>query len=770
MLTAVLGGGLLVACAYAFWLAWKTTLLENDSWWMLPALQASTEGKSFREVLVYLLGPWPISFGQPVLKVYLYAVTGFFGMLAKPLIAVILLLHGVNVVLLYRVCRLLHLSRPMAWMAAAIHAVAFAHFHAFFFSSHFRHVFAMFSMLLLFQSYLQTERQMPAENPLKLGNYWTTLALAALASVQRSTLITAGVILAHLLLVPATSQERLSRYRRWISLFAVWMLYPTFMVAFVGDVIVNEAVARMAYPPAMKWAALLALGAAMMAGIDFLIRWVGTHPWRGKRLALGGGLFGLALWIFLALQDRRQLLLPYHALVPFGTALTILLSPLTALFRIDSTQALHYFPAWIPVWSLLLSGLLLWVFWNAYLKRQPQLWVWAVWYAAALVHLLRHYSNTPPTVPSRYFYYVTPVLAVVLSCAVGRLLDWMASPLRAKRSTLEILRAVFLLAVALPNLMAVPVAQWRGKMANTYLTYDDLRAARLIRDDLEGSGTLSQLDSEGVGVRGVVPMPVQELMPGHSLVEPGQYENFRIAVTQVFEGTLVPRVRVNEEFVQAAARRPVYAIQGQRVLDEQGRSVNPFDRWMESGFERLEIGDREGALESFRRALEMRPVLLRYLLGDLKLSDLRWLTGGASLRDWTRRFSDRYLWTEERTPKLERTRTIVEEEIWDQIVGLFFVSYLLEEQGRTGEARRWMAQIRFLESDAVVLTEQLARRPEIQGRPKLLQHLDLFRETAYFQEPIPWHKDDFGFERFLLRFLTGWNVLSGWERSPAMAL
>lgn len=770
LLTAVLRGLLAVSCVYAFWLPWKTTFLENDSWWMLPVLKASTQGKSFAELLAYLLGPWPMSFGQPVLKVYLYLVTGIFTATAKPLIAVILLLHGVNAVLLYGVYRFLDLSRRIAFIAAALHAVAFAHFHALFFLSHFRHVFAMFSMLLLLLGYLGTERRMPAEKPLKLGTYWATLGLALLVSIQREAMIVVPVILAHLLLVPATRPERVARYRRWIPLFAVWMLYPAFMVAFVGDIILNESVARIACPPALKWAALLALGAAALAGIDFLIRRIGTGSGSRKRWALIGGICGLALWVLLVSHDKRQLLLPYNALIPFGTAVTILLDPLTALFRMDSTHTLHYFPAWLPVWSFLFSGLLLRVFWIAYLRRQPQLWIWAVWYGAALTHLLRHYSNTPPSVPSRYFYYVTPVLAVVLSCAVCRLFAWMATHLHIKEGSLELLGAALLLAVALPNLMAIPLAQWRGRMANTYFTYDDLRSARLIRDDLEASGTLSRLGTEGVAVHGVVPMPTQELVPGHSPVDPGRYENFRLAAGQIFEGVSVPRIRVNEESPEAAAGRPLYRIDGQRVLGGQGRSVNPFDQRMAEGFERLDAGDREEALSSFRRALEKRPVLFRYLLGDLKLSDLRWLTGGETLRDWTRRFPDRYFWTQDRTPKLERTRRVVEEEIWEQITGLFLVSYLLEEQGRSGEARRWMAQIRFLESDAAVLTAQLAQRPEIRGRRQILEHLDRFREPSYFQEPIPWYKDDFGFERFLLRFMTGWNVLSGWERGSAMAL
>lgn len=759
------------AFAYCFWLPWKTALLEDDMWWMLPTLAASVEGKSFTEVLVYLLGPWPISFGQPMLKSYLFTVTKVFGASAQPLIAAILLFHGVSVILLYGVCRLLGLSRRVAFMAAAIHAVAFAHFHVFFFPSHFRHAFAMFTILGLLQCYLRAQRRMPAASPARPAAYWATLGMGVLASFQRSTMIAPVIVLAHLLAAPAGAQERLFRYRRWIPLFAVWMLYPALMIAFVGDVIVNDAVVGLAYPPVLKWMALLALGAAALAGIDFLIRWVGVGSWRAKRLTLVGGFGGLALWVLLAWQDKRQLLLPYHALVPFVTSLVSLLDPLSAALRIDSTQAYQYFPAQLPVWSLLFSGVGFLVFWTAYLKRKPQLWIWVVWYGVCLIHLLRHYSNTPPTVPSRYFVYVTPVLAVVLSCAVCRGFAWMNSSLRVGRVSLEGFQAVFLVAVALPNLMAVPVAQWRGKMANTYLTYDDFRTARLIRDDLEVSDAFSRLAPKEIEVRGVVPMPHRELAPDHSTADPGRYDNFRLAVGQAFQGTRVPAVRVNES-AAAAAGRPLYTIEGPRVLDGRGRSINPFDQRMNAGFKRLGTGDREGALQAFRQALQTRPVLLRYLLGNLKLSDLRWLTRGEGLRDWAHQVSDHYPYPRMGgpVPKLERTRMIMEEEIWDQITGLFFVSYLLEKEGRTEEARRWMAQIYFLEPDAVVLTSQLARHPEIQGRPELLSHLDRFREGGYFQEPIPWRKDDYGFERFLVELLLGWRVPSGWERGPALAL
>jgi hypothetical protein len=109
---------------------------------------------------------------------------------------------------------------------------------------------------------------------------------------------------------------------------------------------------------------------------------------------------------------------------------------------------------------------------------------------------------------------------------------------------------LLLAALCLTNLLAIRLELFRGRLANTYLAYEDLRAKESVRED---SGD--------------------------------------------------------------------YAARGLKSLDE---------------------GDLEKASALFKQGVERRPFLLRYLLGECRLSDTRWMTGGQSLREWVNEVALKY--------------------------------------------------------------------------------------------------------------------------------
>ena len=55
----------------------------------------------------------------------------------------------------------------------------------------------------------------------------------------------------------------------------------------------------------------------------------------------------------------------------------------------------------------------------------------------------------------------------------------------------------------------------------------------------------------------------------------------------------------------------------------------------------------------------------------------------------------------------------------------------------------------------------------MRDRPQWQRHLERVRDHRWFQDPLPWTKDDYGFGRFLLRLLLNIDVQSRWERGQS---
>ncbi len=760
-------GGCFVALAAAFLAIirqpWVMALPENDLWWMLPTLAQQTEGKSFLELARFLLGPWPIEFGQPVLKSYLFLVTVFANNPIQSLMGVSVVVYAATAALLYRVCRLMELTREVAFGAAVVFLTAFSHFYAVLWPAAFQHLFACFTILVVLSGYLQIEARPTSSLSGARWLYGWTLAWVVVASLQRSAVIAPLLIAAHLLVVSRDPKERLNRFNRWLPLFVAALVYPTFALAFAGDVIINDAIVQWAIPAGVKWGVLLALGGVALGAFRLLLKG-GAGFLRHSRLGWIVLAISLGLvWGWLALRDTRQLLLPYNALSPLVTSLATFLNPLQTARLMDSSQAQHYIPAQMSLWAGGLTVLLIWNFFRETIKKRGALVVWGVWYGVVLVHLLNHYVSFPPAVPSRYMIYVTPILAVLLSLGLAALLGGISRRLGWAETTRHAFVVALFVLLAVPNLLAVRAELFRGRLVNTYLLYDDLRTADLIRRDVSASDRLDALEPREIAIQGVVAMPHQQLAPGHSHADSRKRQNFRNLLAAALRETSLEGVQVNLAAFQSA--EVGYRIQGHLVFDERGRWVDPFGTRLMLGLKRLEQNKGEEAQRLLLQALQTRPFLLRHLLPSLPLSDLRWVTGGQPLRPWVRQMGDRYVrWGGRATHKQKRIQQVMEQEIWETIACLFALSYLEHRRGNAQMGRIWLSQIRFLESDPEMIIRQLDRIPQLASLDGIGKHLSRLRNPAYFEDPIPWRKDDYGFGRFLVRLVSGRNVQCAWER------
>jgi len=309
------------------------------------------------------------------------------------------------------------------------------------------------------------------------------------------------------------------------------------------------------------------------------------------------------------------------------------------------------------------------------------------------------------------------------------------------------------------NLVAVRLVSWRGKLVNTYYVYEDLRIARLVGEDLRGvKRGLSPLT---VVVDQVQPMPFQGIgETDYPYADPGRYDNLRIAMSETVGSRLVGWIHVNEAGGDSSTSRR-YVVRQSHLFDREGQRADAFGRLMEEGVSQMVTGQGNRAIGFFERAVQARPFLLNYCLSPgLRLEDIRWLTGGQEFREWLRKVHARW---RTKTEKFESTRSVMEQELSEYALCLFYLSYLEAQEGREERSRYWLSQIYYLEQDPERLISWISQVPVVKANEEMGRFVGCFRDGAIFDTPLPWRKDDYGFERFLARLLLQWDVLSKWD-------
>ncbi len=729
----------------------RAALPEDDLSWMLPTMSYYVDGKSLGEVLGFLFSPAPLDLGQPVLKMYLALVLIGSGVYTSQLILVSVGVHFLNALLLYWLCRQLDVSRRVSVVAATIYLTLFAHFHAYMWPPAAQHIIAVFTILLILDLYLLTERRVQSRAPYR----WPFIAawgVTLFASLQRSTLIVPVSILTHILACSRDAEERLSRYERWLPMFMCYLIYPSFALTFVGDPKLTTGLVKLPLPPLGNALVVLAVGSGCLLALWMLLRLIPRYRSAATIGRVAPGVAVVGLIVVSMIRDHRQILLPYNAFLPFTATLASFLEPLEAVFLIDSTEPYHHVSAEIGGFRVIASLIVVAAFLVTCVRKKKQLLMLVAWYVVCLMYLLGPNLSFAGRIPSRYFVYVSPVFAVVIASMLVGLHAVLLEGTRLRPFTREVILAGVLVGLCVPNMVAIKLEMYRGRLANTYLIYEDVRLAETIRQDLQRPEVARRREAPDIHVANVTPMPVKEFWE-FSPLDPARYETFRDVMSEVFREKKKRGIHVNET---PTSGRPgaMYMVSGHRIKNADGGEVDPFGRLLDDAVARMRGNRYQEARELLRRALEERPFLLRYVLASNRLDDLRWITNGLDMHAWVNKIAAVYGgWSDVRIAKNERVAATMNGELSDYVQCLFYLAYLENRAGRTEESRQWLSRIQFLERDPEVVSSWIGKVPLVRDDQAIAEFLERLKDPAYFRDPLPWRAGDYAFPRFLLRFL-----------------
>jgi tetratricopeptide (TPR) repeat protein len=312
--------------------------------------------------------------------------------------------------------------------------------------------------------------------------------------------------------------------------------------------------------------------------------------------------------------------------------------------------------------------------------------------------------------------------------------------------TKEIILCLIFVILCIPNLLAIKLSLFRGKIINSFQTYDYARAANIIKTDLIKSG------EKTIYVNNIIPItfPGLEDFTSTTILDPYN-DNARFVFMQVFSD---PRIEVKLNQKPSKEKGMTYFLDGYSIKNAREINIYLFSWLFEKGRELLIINHYAEAEDLFMAAIKNRPFLFNYILTDLRLEDLRWVTDGMDVRSWLNKMENFYSLGYDKV-SLSRNRyilSIMNKEVDEYIQCLFCISFLKYISGDAEGSKDWFSKIRFLDNDYQRLYSWLAEVPLVKSDKRILSFLDSFDNASLYVAPDN-YTDRYKFEKFLLRLI-----------------
>jgi len=735
------------------------SFFEKDLLWLIPSVFRTTKGLSLGQLIIYFLDPLPVWHAMPPVKIYAFFILSFLGPLAKHFIFTSILVHFFNSILLFLVSKKLGLNTRIGFLSALTYLTLFAHFHAYIWPMAFQHIIVVFFILLGLNYYLKTDKLINNGEKFHLL-YILTLLINLVASFCRpSVLILPGMIITHILFCSKNNKDRLRKYDIWMPSFILYLFYPLMLIVvtdlrvkrllFMLSSLVSDNVSfdmfinRSNIPIKLSIAFLLGLSCLFI----FRAILVMYQKYNLKKVLKWTSIITamVTFLLLIILGGPKKLLIPYNVMVPFVGILSSFLHPLKNALLIDSARPYHFIPLQLGVFNFLLSLFILTLFIKKFVFKYKQLSVLAIFYMFNIIYL---YLWNPVT--SRYFIYLSPLFCIIFCAVCDYLYTSLTKQFKIKIITKDIVLVLIFVSICIPNLLAIKQALFRGRMANTYLTYDYARAADAVKYDLIKRNRFEEIKKKRIYINNIVPISFTSSkdFPASDL----HNDNVRFVFFQIFNDVSINIIP--NQIPKKDENHIAYSLDGYWLYNSEGVNTSLFSQFFEEALELLRQSRYMEATDLFRKAIEERPYLLNYVLSNLKLEDLEWVTNGRDMRTWINNI--RSFFSEYRDSyALEKAKyilTIMNREIDEYIQCHFYISFLKYASGYTEESKYWFSRIRFLENNYQRLFSWLAQVQYIRSEKRILSYLDSFDNASLYVEPDN-YRDRHKYEKFLFRLI-----------------
>lgn len=738
----------------------EKSFFEQDLFWFIPSVIGSVKGLSFGRLLAYFLNPFPLRDSMPVLKVYIYSVLSLFGPFARYFMNVSLIFHFACSILLFFLGKNLGLNSRISFLSGLIFLTLFAHFHAYMWPMAFMHVATIFFIFLVLIFYLKTDKLIVHNQ--RFGRFYIpTLVINFFAPLCRLSILSLPVmVLAHILFCSKDNAERIKKYKIWMPLFATYLIYPLFLISsgeFRFQALIEPFLAKcgphfrdllshsffVKVNSGMGFFVLFLAGLFLLYAFKAVLVFYSNLSYRAKRLLKSVFIITAAfLLAALIIQGWPQrLFIPYNIFAPFIGIVSSFLNPLDNAMLVDPARSNYSVPLQLNILSLFISFFILYLFVRKFLFKQKQLIILIVFYLFSLAYIYLWRS-----VPSRYFIYISPSFCIIFSCVFDYVFSYFMNQAKVKSAVKEMILCLIFIALCLPNLLAIKLSLFRGKLANNFLAYDYIRAANLIKDDL------AKDKKEAIYINGILPMTFPEVEnPVVTVASDLNNDNPRFIFMQVFNDASLD-IKFNQGTLKGKGR--VYFLDSYLIKNDKGIDIGLFRNLFKEGRVQLGSGRYKEAEESFKAASRIRPFLFNYILPGFKLKELRWITGCVDARTWLNKMEGFYSLDYDAVT-LKRNRQIISilnKEVDDYIRCLFFISFLKYASGDLKASGEWFMKISFLDSDFNRVRSRLMEDSLTNSDKGLSVFLGSLDSSSLYIK-LDDYRDRYIFEKFIYRLV-----------------
>lgn len=732
---------------------------ELDDWWFIPTMYHHFTNMSFSQLIKFLLSPQPLMYGIPCFKIYALSVLTGLGSQNYYFIFVSLIFFFSCSILLFFLIKRMNMGFRISLLSAIIFISVYVNFNSYMWPIAIQHLLVVFFILLILNLYLKIDSLI---NTKKYYSkiYVTTLFINLFATYfcRINLIILPIIILSHILFCSQNTKERVQKYNIWLPLFITYLFYPLLTLVYVGDNRVKFAMSilSISIPASIKILILFIFGALCLYLVKFILKLWNRKVGRMLRWFVIVSLISALLFLVYYKGIMKVIMLPYGIILPFIGTLRSFLMPFQNVLAINSSTWYYDIPLQFSIFFFILGIFFIGLFIGVFIKRERQLVLFLVWYLIILCQI--RYSNM---VPSRYFIYLTPIFSVIFSSGIIYVYTFFVDRIKLGTIWKEVFLVLIIIGFSVQNISAISLRMWRNKFANTFLIYDYIRTANIIKEDIKG--VERGLSSQNIYISNIVAMPDKELW-SFTPIDPNDYYNFRFVLTQVFNNDAMFKVNINQSSPLNDWNYRQYIVDGNRIFNERGENIDLFSKLFKEGITQIGISSKR-AKDLFEAAIKERPFLVKYLLPEnCDLSDLKWLCGNSDLRTWANKILYRYQssrGTREGYEKLKTLDFLVNQEIDEYIQSLFFISYLNYLSGNIKESEYWFYQMGFLESDYNKLLSWLSQLPMIKSNRNILYFLNNFNNYLWYINITGESSKFCEFECFLFKWIFGVNINLG---------
>ncbi len=707
---------------------------EQDLWFMIPVMLNITQGHSFFENLkMFLFDPNPTHQGDPWMNTYILLVLTIFGIQTKWFIFTALVVHFSCAFLLYALLRKLDLGFRIAFFSALIYLTMFIHSNYYIFPMAAHHFFVMLFSLLILNLYFDITKRITDGRNWKLL-FWITICVNFLASLCQTTIFLLPVgILAHILISAKDGQDRIKKYDTWLPFFITYLGYPLIRLLYYGFLhLATFLHLGFDWQPSnsiMSFPIIFILGISLLLIFRVLLQLYSRYRLGRALKALFIMSIVLYLIVFITVLGRPDLMTPskiklseslsaHNLIRPLVVMFVDFLSPLKAALSTDSTRPYHIIPTQSNPIAYLIVLFLLIIFVKKYFLKHKGLIVLLIFYIADL-----RYARIPTTfLYSRHFLFITPFFSAMFCSAFIYLYDVIMSRVRLRDNMKDIILLLVFAGLCLPNILAIRLEMFRGKLANTFLIYDYIKAADIIKNDMKDSNDGRRIEAKNIYVKGVASMPSYDKAEFWSpeLDEHLNIDPFRYVFAQTLDDESMLDININQP--GRAAGKFTYEIKETGIYNAAGSNIDKFGAYSDEAVKELVSGNEDKAYALFTKAAEIRPFLLNYVLSKYDLKDLAWITRGSDLKSWTDDIINDHNDSGKggiHASKVRYLSPLIASEMNAYIKCLFYKAYLEHGLGNVKESDASISQIGFIESDRGKILSLLGNELPVRSSKKM---------------------------------------------------